>query len=199
MNHYVVSHPPERALGDRAPNMSEAHAVIAFWREAGPDLWFAKNPEFDERFRARFLDLHQASAEGALNAWLESPEGALALVLLLLDQFPRNAFRGDARMYATDDTARTVAGEAIDRGHDRMTAIDLRIFFYLPFAHSENLRDQDRAVALAAAAGEESRRHAEHHRDIILRFGCFPHRNAILDRPGTPDQDAYLANGGFAG
>jgi uncharacterized protein (DUF924 family) len=176
----------------------EAIAIVEFWREAGPAMWFAKDAEFDRRFRDRFLALHERAARGELAAWAESGEGAVALVLLL-DQFPRNAFRGDARMYATDALARGVAARAIEAGRDRDVEPSLRGFLYLPFGHSESLSDQERSVALAQRLGGDFLKHAEGHRDIVRRFGRFPHRNAILGRETTPEERAYLDGGGYLG
>lgn len=175
-----------------------ARDMVDFWREAGPGLWFAKDPEFDARFRDRFLAAHDAAARSDRAAWMATPEGALGLVLLL-DQFPRNAFRGTPRMYATDAPARAAAAEAVDAGHDQEVAPALRLFFYLPFAHSEALVDQDRAVALVAHLGEPDLTHAQRHRDIIHRFGRFPHRNPILGRAMRPEEQRYLDEGGYAG
>jgi uncharacterized protein (DUF924 family) len=172
--------------------------VVAFWREAGPKRWFKKDDAFDRVFRERFLATHEAAARGELAEWQRSPTGALALVILL-DQFPRNAFRGTARVYATDEAARRAADAAIAAGHDRKIAKGLRIFFYLPFEHSENLADQDRSVELLRGSNKRQRRFSEHHREIIRRFGRFPHRNAILGRPTTPDEQRFLDEGGFAG
>jgi uncharacterized protein (DUF924 family) len=173
-------------------------AVVSFWREAGPARWFSKDAAFDAAFRERFLVAHEAAAAGELQDWPASAEGALALVLLL-DQFPRNAFRGTARVYATDAMARKVADAAIAAGHDRQVDAALRSFFYLPFAHSEELRDLDRCVALNTPLGGESLRWARHHRDTVARFGRFPHRNAILGRTSTPEEERFLAEGGFSG
>jgi uncharacterized protein (DUF924 family) len=181
-----------------APPASDAAAVIAFWREAGPDRWFAKDEAFDQRFRAQCLALHEEAARGDLDSWLADPSGALALVLLL-DQFPRNCFRGTPRMFATDAAARAVASAAIEAGHDRAIDPDLRVFLYLPFEHSEDPADQERAVALIAPLGPELLSYAEAHRDIIRRFGRFPHRNAILGRETTPEEQRFLDEGGFAG
>jgi uncharacterized protein (DUF924 family) len=172
--------------------------VVAFWRDAGPARWFAKDPAFDRLFRERFLDLHLAATRAELGGWLASPEGALAL-LLLLDQFPRNAFRGTPRMYASDALARQMASAAIEAGHDRVVQPELRAFFYLPFGHSEDLADQERAVTLCRPLGQPTLSHAEGHRDIVRRFGRFPHRNPILGRPMTPEEQAFLDAGGFAG
>lgn len=177
---------------------SDAAGVVAFWRDAGPDRWFTKDKAFDDRFRSQCLALHDAAASGALESWLAEPESALALVLLL-DQFPRNCFRDTARMFATDALARAAATAAIAAGHDLAVDPDLRVFFYLPFEHSEDPADQERAVALIAPLDEEQRRYAELHRDIIRRFGRFPHRNAVLGRETTPEEQRFLDEGGFAG
>jgi uncharacterized protein (DUF924 family) len=172
--------------------------VVRFWREAGPERWFRKDDAFDAAFRDRFLAAHEAAAAGALDHWGSSAEGALAL-LILLDQFPRNAFRGTPRVYATDAKAREVARAAVAARHDAATEESLRNFFYLPFMHSEQLEDHERSVALTQPLGGESHRYAVHHRDIIERFGRFPHRNAILGRKSTPEEEAFIAQGGFAG
>jgi uncharacterized protein (DUF924 family) len=176
----------------------DALKVVQFWRDAGPASWFAKDPQFDARFRERFLKDHEAAARGELMQWQSTPEGALALVLLL-DQFPRNAFRGTPRMYDTDAMARKVANTAFAAGYDRRMPNELQKFFVLPLAHSEDLADQERSVALARRIGPDDLAHAEHHRDIVRRFGRFPHRNAILKRETTPEEKQYLDNGGYAG
>jgi uncharacterized protein (DUF924 family) len=175
-----------------------AQRVIDFWREAGPSMWFAKDAEFDRRFRERFLLDHEAAARGELAQWQSTPEGALALILLL-DQFPRNAFRGTPRMYDTDAMARKVAGIAFAAGFDRMFETELQVFFVLPYGHSEDLADQERAVALARRLTDDHLAHATRHRDIVRRFGRFPHRNEILRRESTKEEIEYLANGGFKG
>lgn len=180
------------------PPVAEAGAVVDFWRSAGPGLWFAKDAAFDQRFRDRFLPLYEAAARGELTEWPATAEGALAL-LLLLDQFPRNAFRGTPRMYATDTLARQIAHAAIEAGHDLAVEPQLSLFFHLPFAHSENLADQERSVTLARRLGQPNLSHAERHRDIIRRFGRFPHRNPILGRTMTEAEQRYLDEGGYAG
>jgi uncharacterized protein (DUF924 family) len=185
------------AVADHAPS-DEALDVVAFWREAGPGRWFAKDPEFDRTFRERFLALHEAATRGERLDWLTTPEGALALVLLL-DQFPRNAFRDTPRMYDTDAQARAMADAAIAVGHDRQVDVGLQVFFYLPFGHSEDLADQERSVALNRRFGEPNWTLAERHRDIIRRFGRFPHRNPILGRLMRPEEQRFLDEGGFAG
>jgi uncharacterized protein (DUF924 family) len=175
------------------------HDVVSFWQAAGPDRWFSKEDALDAAIRARFLTTYEAAAAGELAHWESTAEGALALVILL-DQFPRNMFRASARTYAADPLARAVADRALARGFDRAVAADLRTFFYLPFMHSEAVADQERCVALYRALGDaESLRYAEDHADIIRRFGRFPHRNAVLGRESTPDEQAFLAGGGFTG
>ncbi|WP_312417453.1 DUF924 family protein [Shinella sp.] len=179
--------------------LAEAHAVVAFWQAAGEKgAWFAKDPAFDTAFRERFLDLHVAAARRECDGWGGTPEGALAL-MVLLDQYPRNAFRGTAHMYATDPLARLHARHAQENGHMARFEGDIRLFFCLPFAHSESLADQDVSVALNAVLGEPWLSHAEGHRDIIRRFGRFPHRNDLLARDTTPEEAAFLLEGGFAG
>lgn len=179
--------------------LPSAADVVAFWRDAGPKRWFEKDFAFDEEIRRRFYDLHEAAADGKLSAWERSAEGALAL-LLLLDQFPRNMFRNDARAFATDPMARAVAAGALVHGFDAKVAPELRSFFYLPFEHSEDLADQERGIAFYKAAGDaENLKWAELHADIIRRFGRFPHRNAVLGRNTTPEERAFLDGGGFAG
>jgi uncharacterized protein (DUF924 family) len=175
-----------------------ADEVVAFWQDAGPTRWFAKDVAFDHRFRETFLDAHEMAARGEFNGWQTKPNGALALILLL-DQFPRNAFRGTPRMYTTDADARRIAAATVDRGLDRRLSKQLRIFVYLPFSHSEDIADQDRSVALYEQLGEVAASISERHRDIIRRFGRFPHRNLILGRDTTAREQEFLDRGGFAG
>jgi len=173
--------------------------VLAFWREAGPEKWFSKDEAFDQACRDRFMATYEAAARGDLNEWELTPEGALAVVLLL-DQFPRNMFRGQRETYRADPVALMAADRAIERGFDHKVEPELRRFFYLPFMHSESLRHQERSVALNEALGEEDSIHwARHHRDIIARFGRFPHRNAILGRETTPEEEAFLREDSFRG
>ena len=172
--------------------------VLAFWREAGPSRWFRKDTAFDEQVRARFLGAHEAALRGELDGWAQDVDGALAL-LILLDQFPRNAFRGTPRMFESDAKARAIAQQALEAGFDAQAGEDLRNFFYLPFSHSEQLADQDAAVELARKLGDEPLRYAILHREIIARFGRFPHRNAMLARATTPEEQRFLDDGGFAG
>ena len=172
--------------------------MIDFWREAGPKRWFAKDPEFDRAFRERFAAAFARAARGELDAWEQTADGALALILLL-DQYPRNSFRGTPRMYATDAAARELATRAVAAGFDRQVEPALQLFVILPFGHSESLADQERAVELARRLGPPNLEHAEHHRDIVRQFGRFPHRNAILGRASTDAERRYLENGGYQG
>jgi len=180
--------------GDVAPQ-----DVLAFWRGAGPDKWFTKDDAFDAEIAARFLASYERAVRGELFGWEDTAEGTLALVIVL-DQFPRNMFRGQARTYAADAIARDIARRALARGFDRDVPSSDRQFFYLPFMHSEELADQERCVALAQDYGdEEFTKYAEQHADIVRRFGRFPHRNAMLGRATTPAEQEFLDAGGFAG
>jgi uncharacterized protein (DUF924 family) len=166
--------------------------IVNFWRQAGPDQWFALDEDFDRAVRSRFLTTYEAAVAGALSAWEQTPEGALALVLLF-DQFPRNMFRGQAQAFATDATARAVADRALACGFDQITDPAMRPFFYLPFMHSETLADQDRCVRLYEALSDaEQLRYAVEHRDVIKEFGRFPHRNVALGRTTTPAERVFL-------
>lgn len=175
--------------------------VIDFWLQAGPEKWFAKEAAFDAEIGLRFEGLHHAAARGELADWADHWQGALAL-LLLLDQFPRNLYRSSAHAFATDPLARSIARAAIDAGHDQAAPENLRVFFYLPFEHSELIEDQELCVELCArldASGSEWAKWARLHRDVVVRFGRYPHRNAALGRATTPEEQAFLESGGFSG
>ena len=184
--------------------LERARVLLDFWfgppgdpdRENHRQIWFKCPPEHDDRLRHLFLADHERAASGALDAWEAVPQGALALVLLL-DQIPRNIFRGSPRTYATDAMARALADRALARGFDAAFSPVWRKFFYMPLHHSENLADQRRAVALFEALPDyrergDSRRYTQRYVDIIERFGRFPHRNAILGRVSTPEELASL-------
>jgi uncharacterized protein (DUF924 family) len=176
-----------------------ASDVLAFWRAAGPPKWFKKDAAFDADIVSRFAALWRDAAAGSLSGWEAAAEPALALVIVL-DQFPRNMFRGKADAFATDALARGVAERAIARGFDQNVPASERLFFYLPFEHSESLPDQQRAVALIGTLGDpDLTRWAELHADVIRRFGRFPHRNSALGRVTTREEQEYLDAGGFAG
>lgn len=173
--------------------------IVSFWEKAGEKRWFTKDPAFDQKIHEQFLVTHQAAAMEKLSEWEETPEGVLAL-LLLLDQFPRNMFRGTARAFANDPQARAIATRAIKRGFDKKVPRELRGFFYLPFEHSEELADQERNLKLTKATKDKDLvKWAKIHYDIIKQFGRFPHRNEILGRSSTSEETAFLEQGGFAG
>jgi len=173
--------------------------ILAFWREAGPDRWYKKDGAFDDEVRRLYFGLWQEAAAGRLSSWESSDDGALALVIVL-DQFPRNMFRGDISTYASDPLAREVAGRAIDRGVDGRIDPVLLEFLYMPFMHSEHLPDQERCIALfSKTSNTEQQKYAVHHADIIRRFGRFPHRNQLLGRQTTAEEQAFLDGGGFPG
>ncbi len=186
------------------------HAILETWFGGEPDLyreaWFRSDPAFDSLLRERFAGAAEQAASGSLAGLVEEPEGALALCLLL-DQVPRNIHRGTPRAFASDPEARRVAREAVlVRRHDLRLAPMQRIFLYLPFEHSEDLHDQDLSVAVFEGLRDDPRApspggvidYAWRHRAVIRRFGRFPHRNAILARPSTPEEVAYLeTNSGF--
>ena len=187
-----------------AAERSEATALVDFWfgapgsneRFAQRAVWFEADPEFDNALRRRFLPLQQRAASGACADWVLEAEPCLALILAL-DQLPRNLYRGTPAAFASDALARDTAREALSRGFDRSLPAAWRQFVYLPFEHSEIVADQDRSVALFAAlardpAFADSLDYAQRHRDIVARFGRFPHRNRILGRPTTAAEEAFL-------
>jgi len=178
--------------------------VVAFWFGEGADYgkrhkrWFLKDPAFDAEIARRFFPLHEKRT--ADRGWLDGPRACLARVLVL-DQFPRNMFRGTARAFASDALALETARQAVDNGYDRQLLPVERLFVYLPFEHSERLDDQDRACALceplaAFPETDDALRYAVAHRDIIQRFGRFPHRNAVLGRGSTPGELEFLGQPG---
>ncbi|MGB8633841.1 MAG: DUF924 family protein [Rhodanobacteraceae bacterium] len=177
----------------------QAAEVILFWRDAGPKRWFGKNEAFDDMCEIGFEDTCDKAARGELDQWMQSADGALAL-MILLDQMPRNIHRGTPEAYAGDAHARKLAELAIGEGFDQQVDPSLRQFFYTPFMHSESMDDQNRAVELyQGLPGEDADKWAVHHRRIIEQFGRFPHRNAILGRDSTAEEQAWLEQDGFKG
>ena len=177
-----------------------ADDVLDFWFQGDPTVWrpcwFKRDDNFDAAIRARFADLVPTALAGQHDAWAATPAGALALVITL-DQFPRNLYRATPRAFAADPRARTLAEAAIAASQDQALTPMQRVFLYLPFEHSEDLADQDRSVALFESLRmAEVADYAHRHRDVIQRFGRFPHRNAALGRTSTPDELAYLAEPG---
>ena len=175
--------------------MTTADEVLRFWFDEHPGDWFVKNPAFDAEIRERFLALYEDAAAGRVAHWADAPRSALALVVAL-DQFPRNLFRGEARAFATDPMAREVARRILGRGWDKAMTQSERLFAYLPFEHSESLEDQDLCVELMKDFDERQRWYAERHREIIRRFGRFPHRNDGLGRQSTPAEIEFLKQPG---
>ena len=176
-------------------SMRDYQEIITFWfSEQVRPMWFRSTTEFDDEVRERFLETWQAATAGELDHWRQSAEGMLALIIVL-DQFPLHMFRGKAESFSTGEKALKVADDAIARGFDRKLEPNYLPFLYMPFMHSENIEDQNRSVALFEAAGlKENLRFARHHCELIRRFGRFPHRNAILGRPSTDEEQAYLAS-----
>lgn len=174
--------------------MSEdAIALHRFWfREIGPDAWFKSTDEVDRTLATRFGHLPDAAAEGSLDTWLDDPKTCLAYIIAT-DQIPRNIHRGTAKAFAYDPLARAAAGRAIARGYDNSFSTDEKLFCYLPFEHSEDVGDQRRSITLTATLGNETYlEHAIKHKDIIERFGRFPHRNEVLGRESTSEETAML-------
>jgi uncharacterized protein (DUF924 family) len=167
--------------------------ILTFWfSERVKPLWYNSTPEFDRELRDKYMDTYQAALNGELSVWEETPQGALALVICL-DQFPLNMFRNKAESFAGEAPSRQVAAMAIKKGFDQSLEGVQKAFLYLPYMHSEELTDQDRVLELFSKAGlEDNLKWANHHRDIVKRFGRFPHRNAILGRQNTPEEIAYL-------
>lgn len=179
-------------------SLSSAIDVLEFWWEAGASKWFAKNEKFDAECGSRFMHLIEAALAGELDHWAETPSGMLALIIVL-DQFPRNVFRGSPRAFEGDAYALKFANEAVSNEFDKAFPKDVRVFFYLPFEHAEDMEAQEKSVDLTRVLGIESFYHyALIHMDVIRRFGRFPHRNKALGRPSTPEEKKYMAEAGFS-
>ncbi len=175
-----------------------AQTIIAFWVQAGRARWYTVDPAFDEDIRTRFLAFHEAAARGDLG-WPDDEHTALAQ-LILLDQFSRNMFRNTPRAFATDARALKVASRGIALGFDKKHEEPLRGFFYIPFTHAEDIEHQRRGEALYTADEDaDGLKWATIHREIIERFGRFPHRNVILGRETTAEEQAFLDADGFKG
>lgn len=172
---------------------NEIKEVVSYWfSEPVKKLWFNSTPEFDAKLRQKYMQTLERAERGELDDWALDALGALALVIIL-DQFPLNMFRQQARSFATERKARQVAEQAIVKNLDRSLTAEQKAFLYLPFMHSENLQDQDKSVELFEKAGlTENLRYAKHHRELIRRFGRFPHRNSILNRESTAEEIDYL-------
>lgn len=183
------------------PKIATQDEVLSFWLDdTGPTGWYKSDPDFDDLIRDRFLATWQAARCGHLADWMLTPTGKLALIIVL-DQFSRNMFRGHSDSFTTDAAARSVAKKAIDKGWDTRVPEPQRVFFYMPLMHSECLVDQDRCVRLMATrlpdTGDKFLPHAQAHRDIIREFGRFPYRNDALGRTFRTEETAYMDRGGY--
>lgn len=175
--------------------------VLSFWLdEVGPEGWYLQDEALDAQIRDKFMSTWEAACEGKFSLWLTYPSGSLAYIILL-DQFPRNMFRGSSKAFASDRAALAAAKCAVDKGWDLKIDEPARQFFYLPMMHSENLCDQERCVRLMHERmplhGESNLLHARAHREVIRKFGRFPYRNDALDRNTTEHEAAYVSNGGY--
>ena len=172
--------------------------VLDFWWQAGASKWFAGGETFDGLCRERFLGPVGEAIAGRLDHWAQTADGALGLILLL-DQMTRNIFRGTPDAFSGDEKAVSIAEYALAHGFDRAFPTNARHFFYLPFEHAEDMAHQEKCVDLCRVLGDmEAYHYALIHLDVIRRFGRFPHRNAILGRKSTPEEIAYMENGGFS-
>jgi uncharacterized protein (DUF924 family) len=178
-------------------NAATPAEILSFWREAGRDRWYEKDNDFDAEVRRRYLGLWRKADADELRSWEASDEGALALTIVL-DQFPRNMFRGTAQALASDAKALEIAGRAVARGVDARIDPILLEFLYMPFMHSEQMTAQLRCTELFRSS-PDNLKYAEEHAEIIRRFGRFPHRNRVLGRATTPEEQAFLDEGGFSG
>ncbi|MBL4589228.1 MAG: DUF924 domain-containing protein [Alphaproteobacteria bacterium] len=173
--------------------------ILNFWfEESQPQQWFQKNPAFDELIRSRFLEVYEIARQGALNDWKNDGDGVLSLCILL-DQFPRNMFRGSAQSFATDAQALLIAKYALSKGLDQVVSPAKRRFVYLPFEHSEHLQDQRKSVELfetMKATDPLGHEYALRHLEIVEKYGRFPHRNNILGRENTPEEEIYMSQVG---
>ena len=184
-------------MSDDVATPAEAQSVLDFWfAESTPEQWFKKDDGFDAAVRERFAALYEKAAAGNLDSWRDTPNGCLALVIVL-DQFPRNLFRGDKRSFGSDAAARAVLQHALDNGFDDGLSFREKQFLYMPLQHSEDAADQAQSLALFAALGDEDvLEFAVAHKHIIDRFGRFPHRNEVLGRDTTPEEAAFLKEPG---
>ncbi len=181
--------------------MAGPEEILEFWLdEVGPEHWYKGNDALDAEIRTRFLPLWDEAMEGRFGLWLTYPSGVLAYILLL-DQFPRNMFRGSAQAFASDSIARAAAKQAVRREWDLKIDAPARQFFYLPMMHSENLSDQEQCIRLVKDrmpdGGGDVLLHARVHREVIRRFGRFPYRNEALSRSFTEDERAFVEEGGY--
>ena len=180
--------------------MTRPDDVLNFWASIGKKGWWTKDDEIDRQIVEQFSETHAQAAAGELDHWADTADGALALIIVL-DQFSRNMFRGESKTFAQDAKALELAKRAVEAGFDKQAMEELRLFFYLPYEHSESIADQNVSVLLMHSIGNnpDNMKAVLEHREIIERFGRFPHRNAVLGRHTTPAEQAYLDSGGFKG
>jgi uncharacterized protein (DUF924 family) len=179
--------------------MADPEDVLTFWfDEAGPEKWFNKDDAFDEEIRERFSELVHTARDGNLESWVETPRGCLALIVLI-DQFSRNIHRNSPLAWSADSHALALTKLAIDKGYDRTLGLNERKFVYMPLMHSEVLADQDTSMEVFGGLADEGMENSERtmssaarHREIIKRFGRFPHRNEVLGRESTPEETEFL-------
>ena len=178
-------------------NPARIEEVLTFWfNDLSPDDWFESDEAVDSLIRERFQELHESLREQVPDTWRSSARGCLAAVIVL-DQFPRNMYRGASRAFAADGTALSLAKEALVRGFDRELPIDERKFLYMPFEHSENPAEQARSMELFGTLDNElDLDYARRHKEIIDRFGRFPHRNAALGRTSSPEEIKFIKEPG---
>ncbi len=173
--------------------------ILHFWfEETKPQQWFQKNDDFDQQIRDRFMMTYEMARDGVCDNWKQDADGCLALCIVL-DQFPRNMFRNDAKAFATDEKALMVAKYAVSKGFDQLMVPLRRRFLYLPFEHSESIDDQKKSVDFFAKMKKDDplgHDYALRHLEVIEKFGRFPHRNAVLQRENTADEEEYLARPG---
>lgn len=173
--------------------------VLKFWREAGPEKWFKKDDAFDAEIADRFMPLYDRACRSELDDWAKEPDAATALILLF-DQFSRNLYRNDARAFAQDGRCVRIVHDMMASGAGRKVPEDIAPFIYMPLMHSENLDDQQKCIdEMERLEKPDNVKFAKIHYDIIAKFGRFPHRNAVLGRVTTPDEEKFLADGGFSG
>lgn len=176
-----------------------ASDVTDFWAGAGPKKWWRKDDQFDADIARRFGGIHMEASESLLDHWADTPDGALALILVL-DQFSRNLFRNDPRAFARDDACVALTKKLMESGADRQMRSDIGVFCYLPLMHSEYLEDQDLCLReMERLDLPDNIKAAVEHRDIIEKFGRFPHRNEVLGRTSSAAEQAFLDGGGFSG
>lgn len=195
----IITHKLGGELKQKDFLMTDGQRILDFWREIGPKGWWRKNEDIDNQIIQEFSELHAKAVTGELSDWENDPDDCLALVILL-DQFSRNMFRGDPATFAQDEQGLAVARRGIAKGHDKKADDNLASFFYLPFMHSEILEDQEECVRIFEAIDKpENLKAAVEHHDIIKQFGRFPHRNEVLGRETSKQEQAFLDDGGFKG